>query len=54
MFAFVFRRIKINLRWALVYNVLAIPLAAGVFFPWTHTILPPQYAGIVGNVYFDD
>ena len=42
----VFGRIKINLRWALLYNVLAIPIAAGAFFPWFHTILPPQYAGL--------
>lgn len=42
----VFRRIKINLRWALLYNILAIPIAAGAFFPWIHTILPPQYAGL--------
>jgi len=42
----VFGRIRINLRWALLYNVLAIPIAAGAFFPWFHTILPPQYAGL--------
>ena len=41
-----FRRIKINLRWALIYNIFAIPIAAGAFFPWFHTILPPQYAGL--------
>jgi P-type Cu+ transporter len=32
--------------WALLYNVLAIPIAAGAIFPLTHTILPPQYAGL--------
>lgn len=32
--------------WALLYNVLAIPVAAGATFPFTHTILPPQYAGL--------
>lgn len=42
----VFWRIKVNLRWAMLYNVLAIPIAAGAFFPWLHTILPPQYAGL--------
>lgn len=42
----VFGRIKINLRWALLYNVLAIPVAAGALFPWLHTVLPPQYAGL--------
>ena len=42
----VFSRIKWNLMWALLYNVLAIPIAAGAIFPITHTILPPQYAGL--------
>jgi P-type Cu+ transporter len=32
--------------WALLYNVLAIPIAAGAVFPITHVILPPQYAGL--------
>lgn len=42
----VFSRIRWNLLWALLYNVLAIPIAAGFVFPFTHTILPPQYAGL--------
>lgn len=42
----VFSRIKLNFIWALVYNVLAIPFAAGVWFPWTHMLVPPQYAGM--------
>jgi P-type Cu+ transporter len=29
----VFRRVKLNFAWALVYNVTLIPVAAGVFFP---------------------
>jgi P-type Cu+ transporter len=41
-----FQRVKINFIWALVYNVLAIPYAAGVFFPITHLLVPPQYAGL--------
>jgi hypothetical protein len=32
----VFRRIKINLFFALMYNVIAIPFAAGVWYPYTH------------------
>jgi hypothetical protein len=42
----VFRRIQWNFVWALVYNVVAIPFAAGVWFPWTHVIVPPQFAGL--------
>jgi P-type Cu+ transporter len=42
----VFRRIKWNFMWAVVYNVISIPLAAGVWFPWTHMTLPPHYAGL--------
>jgi Cu+-exporting ATPase len=40
-----FRRIRINFVWALLYNSLAIPLAAGVLFPLTHAMLPPMVAG---------
>ena len=42
----VFNRIKLNFMWALVYNLLAVPYAAGIWYPWTRAILPPQYAGI--------
>ncbi len=44
---YVFSRIKINFIWALAYNVFAIPFAAGVWFPWTHVLVPPQYAGML-------
>lgn len=42
----VFRRIRINFMFALMYNILAIPFAAGVWFPYTHMQVPPQYAGL--------
>ena len=42
----VFGRIQLNFMWATVYNVLAIPYAAGVWFPYTRIVLPPQYAGL--------
>eukprot|EP01031_Cornospumella_fuschlensis_P029002 gene29002-35007_t len=42
----VFQRVRQNFLWAFVYNVVAIPWAAGLWFPWTHHMLPPQYAGL--------
>ena len=40
------RRIYLNLGWALLYNIIAIPLAAGVLLPVTHQALPPYIAGL--------
>jgi len=40
-----FFRIKLNYVWALGYNTLGIPLAAGVLFPFTGFRLPPWVAG---------
>ncbi|WPQ67795.1 copper-translocating P-type ATPase [Weissella paramesenteroides] len=40
-----FGRIKLNLFWAFVYNVLGIPVAAGVFYGFGF-ILSPEIAGI--------
>ena len=40
------RKIKENFFWALVYNALGIPLAAGVLYPVTGRLLPPEWAGL--------
>ena len=42
----IFRRIKLNLMWSLIYNCLSIPLAAGVFYPFVHVRLPPTAAAL--------
>ncbi|KAI3959995.1 hypothetical protein MKW92_012334 [Papaver armeniacum] len=38
-------RIRLNYLWALGYNVLGMPIAAGVLFPFTGIRLPPWLAG---------
>ncbi|KAK0120276.1 hypothetical protein ONS95_011682 [Cadophora gregata] len=47
---FVFRRIKFNFGWALVYNLVALPVAAGVFYPISsggkHIRLDPVWASL--------
>mmetsp|Transcript_8810 Transcript_8810/g.14251 ORF Transcript_8810/g.14251 Transcript_8810/m.14251 type:complete len:325 (-) Transcript_8810:104-1078(-) len=40
----IYLRIRLNFLWALGYNSLAIPVAAGIFYPMTHTALPPFVA----------
>ncbi|XP_074572006.1 copper-transporting ATPase HMA5-like [Curcuma longa] len=40
-----FFRIRMNYIWALGYNILGIPIAAGVVFPFTGFRLPPWIAG---------
>ncbi|XP_042476754.1 copper-transporting ATPase HMA4-like [Macadamia integrifolia] len=38
-------RIRLNYAWALGYNVLGMPIAAGILFPFTGIRLPPWLAG---------
>ena len=46
----VFRRVKFNFAWALVYNLLALPVAAGVLYPVRsaggHVRLDPVWASL--------
>ncbi|OGE48446.1 hypothetical protein PENARI_c028G12446 [Penicillium arizonense] len=41
----VFTRIKLNLMWACLYNVIGLPFAMGLFLPFTGFMLPPMAAG---------
>ncbi len=40
-----FRRIKINFVWAFIYNLLLVPIAMGVLYPYHGFKLDPIYAG---------
>jgi P-type Cu2+ transporter len=41
----IIHKIRQNLFWAFLYNIIAIPLAAGVLFPFTGMLLSPMIAG---------
>lgn len=41
------RKMVQNLAWATGYNVLAIPIAAGVLYPSLHVLLRPEWAALL-------
>lgn len=43
----VYRRIIMNFIWAMSYNLMALPFAAGVLYPFTDYRLPPEFAGLM-------
>ncbi|ORX70064.1 heavy metal translocatin [Linderina pennispora] len=43
----VFRRVKLNFVWASMYNIVCIPIAAGILYPAINRGLPPVIAGLL-------
>jgi len=40
----VFNRVRFNFGWAIVYNIIGIPIAAGVIYPYHNSRLSPVWA----------
>lgn len=41
----VMKRIKQNIFWAFAYNMVLVPVAAGVLYPFTGFLIKPEFAG---------
>jgi Cu2+-exporting ATPase len=44
------RKMKQNLAWASVYNILAIPIAAGILYPGFGIMLRPEWSALLMSV----
>jgi P-type Cu2+ transporter len=44
------RKMKQNLVWASIYNILAIPVAAGVLYPSLGIVLRPEWSALLMSV----
>jgi P-type Cu+ transporter len=42
----IMKQIRLNLFWAFAYNALLVPCAAGIFYPATHQLVKPEWAGM--------
>ena len=40
------RKIRQNLAWAFLYNIIGIPMAGGILYPFFHIFIPPYYSGL--------
>lgn len=44
------RKMKQNLAWASIYNILAIPVAAGALCPWFGIALAPEWSALLMSI----